>query len=297
MKDDDMISWFVGKFMDEKLPVHAAHIAFFILASLLPFLMFLITLLHYTPLTESFAMESAKSIIPAGLHGFFDRIMVESSSAASGTLSLTVIAALWAGSKGFYGIILGLENIYKANMYNIVTRRLISIFYTLIFTVIIILSLVILVYGNQIIIFLLDYIPFSSDVAIVRSGIILRSAFYFIFMNLFFVLMYRFLPRHKSTLFAEFPGAILSTFLWMVFSYLYSFYIDKYGSSLSLYGSLTSLVFLMIWLYFCMNIIFIGALFNVYIARQKAKNEKLHIIRSILHLPKLLLSFLGKNNQ
>ena len=152
--------------------------------------MFLITLLHYTPLTENFALESAKSIIPAGLHGFFDRIMSESASAASGTLlSVTVIAALWAGSKGFYGIILGLENIYKARMYNIVTRRLISLFYTLIFTVIIILSLVILVYGNQIIIFLLNHIPFFTDSSIVSSGIILRSVFYFVFMSLFFVLM------------------------------------------------------------------------------------------------------------
>ena len=36
-ESDDIIAWFVQKFMDEKLPIHAAHIAFFILASLIPF--------------------------------------------------------------------------------------------------------------------------------------------------------------------------------------------------------------------------------------------------------------------
>jgi len=69
----------------------------------------------------------------------------------------------------------------------------------------------------------------------------------------------------------EFPGAIISAAGWVGFSALYSFYITHFANYSYLYGSLTAIVLLMLWLYFCMNILFFGAEVNVLITSRRRK--------------------------
>ncbi|MFW5631338.1 MAG: YihY/virulence factor BrkB family protein, partial [Acetivibrio ethanolgignens] len=84
----------------------------------------------------------------------------------------------------------------------------------------------------------------------------------------FFLAMYIFVPNRKSTVSQEAPGALLTTISWAVFSSVYSYYIDNFAN-FDTYGSLTTIVFLMLWLYFCMYILFIGSEVNVFIQEQR----------------------------
>ncbi len=288
----NLFIWFFQKFGSDRISVHAAHVAFFIFASLIPFLMFLITFLSYTPLTEDYVLTTIQTFIPSRLQNFFVRIMEEVYSSSGTLLSLTVIGTLWAGSKGFSGIAFELDTIYESKRQrDLFICRLESIFYTIVFTVMIITSLILLVYGNQIVYWLTGIFPLLSYLnAIV---FILRSAVSYLILTLYFLLMYRFIPNHKTTFRNELPGAGLTAFLWIVFSYLYSFYIDSYGSSFSLYGSLTMIVLMMIWLYFCINIIFIGAMLNRYLAI----HDSLNLTTSIRELPSLARQFVESKKQ
>ena len=131
------------------------------------------------------------------------------------------------------------------------------------FTIMIIISLILLVFGNQIIQLINRFLPFMQHMTLLLF--LLRSAFSLLLFTIYFAFLYYFIPGRHALFREELPGAILSSFLWFSFSYLYSFYVDTWGTISSIYGSLTSIVFLMLWLYFCITFLFLGALLNKYL--------------------------------
>lgn len=285
---DNIFIWFIKKFNEQRVSIHAAQVAFFIMVSLFPFLMFLITLLQYTPLSEDIIIAVIESVIPGNLSAVVMHWLKESYAAASGTiLSITVITTLWAGSKGFSSISFELDCIYEVpKRRGLILRRLLSLVDTVVFTLMIIFSLILLVYGNQIVQMINQFFPFLSNLKLILF--ILRSSVSFLVFVTYFLWMYRFIPNRKSRFRDELPGAGFSAFLWIAFSYLYSIYIDYHSSFSSVYGSLTYLVLLMLWLYFCIIIIFLGAMLNQFLQKKK----HLHLISSLKEIRGIVHSYL-----
>lgn len=285
---NNIFIWFIKKFNEHRVSIHAAQVAFFIMVSLFPFLMFLITLLQYTPLSENVIFAVIESIIPGNLSSIVMNWLRESYAAASGTiLSITVITTLWAGSKGFSSIAYELDCIYEVpNRRNLIIRRLLSLVETVVFTLMIIFSLILLVYGNQIVQMINRFFPFLSNLKIIIF--ILRSSVSFLIFVFYFQCMYRFIPNRKSSFREELPGAGLSAFLWIAFSYLYSVYIDYHSSFSSVYGSLTYMVLLMLWMYVCIIIIFLGAMLNQYMKN----HPRLHLLVSLKEIREIVHSYL-----
>ena len=105
----------------------------------------------------------------------------------------------------------------------------------------------------------------------------------------FFLIMYIVLPNRKTSLIYELPGAILSSLGWIGFSYGFAFYIDNMANFSYVYGSLTAIVLLLLWVYFCMYILFIGAEVNYFLynyinekIEKKDPNSKILKLRSII---------------
>lgn len=286
---NNLFLWFNSKFSEHRVSVHAAHVSFFILVSIFPFLMFFISLLQYTPLNESVIESVFQNIIPEPLGETVISWLQETYRASSSAiLSASVIAALWTGSKGLWGIVFEMDHIYEVKKKrNLLICRLQSIFYTIVFTLMIIISLILLVYGNQIVILINTYFPYFKELNLIVF--LLRSCVSFLIFVIYFLFLYRFVPKHKTTFRDQLPGAGLAAFLWIAFSYLYSIYIDSFHTFSSAYGSLTSIVLLMLWLYFCILFIFLGALLNQYL---KEHNGRLNLIASIRELPSIARSFL-----
>lgn len=286
---NNIFLWFITKFSEKKISIHAAHVAFFIQVSIFPFLMFLITLMQYTPLSENTILAAVQEIVPGSLSTLAVDWIKETYAAASGTiLSITVIVTLWSGSKGFSGVILELEEIYEVEgRRGVASRRLHSLLDTVVFTVMLIISLLLLVYGNQIVQLIHRLFPIITNLDMILF--LLRSAVAFLVFVLYFLVLYRFVPGHKTTFRNELPGAGLAAFLWISFSYLYSLYIDYHSDFSSIYGSLTYIVLLMLWIYGSIIIIFFGGLFNQYLREEK----HLNLLQSIRQLPGLLHSFPG----
>lgn len=285
--------WFADRIVQKKISIHAAQVAFFILVSFFPFFMFLFSVSRYTILDEGTILRIADLVMPGNVSPLISDWLKESYDAASGTiLSLTVVFALWSGSKGFNGMILGLEEVYQVEKQrNYIWRRIHSIADTVVFTVMILFSILLLVYGNQIVILFRKTFPFLLNLEL--EVFLLRSVIALFLFLVYFLVLFRFVPGHSTTIKQEFPGALLSSFLWIAFSYLYSFYIDYHSSFSSLYGSLTYIVSIMIWMYFSIFIIFLGALLNQYLKEEK----KLNLLRSIRQLPGQLLLLLDNNKK
>lgn len=257
---------FSRKLRDDFISSFSAQAAFFIIISFFPFTMFLLTLIQYIPgLTEATLLKMVEEIIPTGIKSFVVSIISELFKNSSGTIiSLTAITALWSASRGFLAIIRGLNCVYGIKeTRNYFRLRFLSSFYTLIFAVMLILTMALLVFGNSIYLWIEQQFPQLNDLALLLISI--RTTAVLCILVIFFVALYVFIPNRPSRMLAQLPGAVLTSAGWMGYSYLYSFYIQRMGSYSYTYGSLTAIVLFMLWLYACMYIMFFGAEVNVYI--------------------------------
>ena len=254
---------FTTKLRDDSISAFAAQAAFFIILSFFPFVMFLLTLLNYLPISAGDLQTVISNILPESINTILDSILAELVVKSSGTiLSVTVVAALWSASRGMLSLVRGLNAVYgHKETRNYFLIRGVSILYTLAFTALLIVTLLLLVFGNQLYHFIITKLPLLGEAALIVMS--LRFLVTMTILTLFFLLMYLVIPNRKSQLLHELPGAILTAGGWLGFSYLFSIYIDRMGTFSYTYGSLTALAVCMLWLYFCMYILFIGAEVNM----------------------------------
>lgn len=255
-----------GEQMNErKLSAHAGQTAFFIMLSFFPFLLFLFAILRLTPLTEQSFILPLLEIIPESFHEFIKALIHDIYSASSvHVLSLTIISAVWLSSKAFLSLVQGLNSIYcQKESRNFVMLRLFAALYSIIFALLIIATLTLLVFGNWI----HDHIEqrFPLIASITKHLINMRMIIAFLILFAAFLLLYRVLPNCKWKLRFHAPGAFLATFGWLAFSFLYSYYVDNFSNYSSFYGTMTTIALLMVWLYACMYILFLGGLLNEYL--------------------------------
>ena len=258
-----LIQKFLNQLKKDAVSAYAAQAAFFIMLSVFPFFMFLLTLIQYLPLTEQDLIEMISTAMPSAIAPFLTNIISEIYTSSSATLlSITAITAVWGASKAFFSLIHGLNSVYGiAENRNYFILRFFATIYTVIFALMLIVTLGLLAFGNRIALAIEQMIHALSDLAILMISI--RATESMCILVLFFLCLYIFIPNRKSRLLAELPGAIITSAGWIGFSYLYSFYIDHMSSFGNTYGSLTAIVLLMLWLYACMYMLLIGGEINV----------------------------------
>ena len=157
---------------------------------------------------------------------------------------------------------------------NYLYLRLRASFYTVIFILAIILSLVLSVFGNRISLMMYEHVPFLSKV--VDFIIRIRTVVSLVVLTIFWDLVYKFLPnrknRGKTTLRKQLPGALFTASGWLLFSFFFSVYLDVFTGFSSMYGSLTTIILIMLWLYVCMYIILLGGEVNAMLEGLQRKN-------------------------
>lgn len=251
------------RFEADNLTAFAAQAAFFIFIAFFPFAMVILSLIKFLPIFNAEGLpEIDLSFISPTVSNLIQSIIVEAGEKGSGALiSLTSIAALWASSKGVIGIINGLNSVYKTTEKRSYIRlRFTALLYTLVFLLILILTLGLLVFGNSLFNFVIELVPPLGDISLFVD--VTRWLLGMLLLVLFFMFLYTVIPERKTRMRNELPGAVISAVGWMGFSALYSFYIDNIANYSNIYGSLTAIVLLMLWLYFCMVILFFGAEVN-----------------------------------
>lgn len=166
--------------------------------------------------------------------------------------------------------------------------RIRASFYTVIFLLAIVSSLVLSVFGNRISVMIYEHIPFLSKV--VEFIIRIRTFVTFVVLTVFWDLVYRFLPNRrnmaKTTLRKQLPGAVFTACGWLLLSFFFSVYLDVFKGFTSMYGSLTTIILIMLWLYGCMYIILLGgeinALLEKFLQKRAGQFEKEERERSII---------------
>lgn len=254
---------FQRKMKNDRVDVYSAQSAFYVIMSFIPFIMMLLTLLQYTPLTEDDLLNLLMNILPAEVMDIVKN-QVEVLFIRSGALiSGTAIAAIWASGRAVLAITNGLNAVHDVEeTRNYYVMRLRSAFYITAMMVSLILAMGLLVFGNQLHAFIVRHFNVLEHV----SGFIIsiRTIVTLVLLTVLFTAMYTVLPNRRPKFFSQVPGAAAAALSWSAFSYLFSIYIDHTGNMSNIYGGLTTVVMVMLWLYFCMWLLFMGAEINCY---------------------------------
>lgn len=258
---------FSKKMKNDRLGAYASESTLFIIMSFVPFIMLLITLLRYTPITENWLTQAVVNLTPDAFDATFVSLIHQMyTSINPAAFLLMIVSILWAAGKGFHSIIDGLNSVYqideKRNWFII---RLVSILYTLIFIIVIIVVLALYVLGHTIRDSILVSFPELS--ALFDAFLQLRIVIVIALLTIFFTLLYIFIPRRYHEFRSTIPGAVVSAIGWAGFSYFFSLYVEYSKNLALLYGSLTTIVCTMLWLYTCMYIFLFGAEVNVFFAK------------------------------
>ena len=129
-----------------------------------------------------------------------------------------------------------------------------------------VISLVFIVFGNVLLNISAKFLPMLNVMlaALFHHKTLLLQCL----LTLFFMFLYKYVPNRKGSLIRELPGALFAAIGWQAFSMLYSLYINHSVRFTAMYGSLGTIVFAMLWLYFCISIVFYGAELNTFIEKQ-----------------------------
>jgi membrane protein len=266
------------KITGDHVEAFSAQAAFFIIISFFPFIMLLLSLVYLFPLEESNVLRFITEVFPTTVSSMLFSVITEiyDHTASSTVISITAITALWSAAKGFLAIMKGLNSVYEINeTRNYFFLRAIAAFYTLIFAIMLLATMVLFVFGNRLYYWIEQKIPILMDTALVIIS--LRTILGLVILIIFFLIIYIVIPNRKTRIMSELPGAMICAAGWMGFSYAFSYYIDNFSNYSSMYGSLTAIVLFMLWMYFCMYILFLGAEFNILITN-KAFMQKLRRI-------------------
>lgn len=268
------VKFITERFRRDNLNEYAAYSALFLILSSVPFLMIVLNLMKNLPVFSEAGTYDFE-IVSDEVGSFITQIITEARAKANGTvLSVTTIVGLWSASRGLIGIINGLNRIHRVKETRGFLRlRISAVFYTILFILAMIAVLVLLVFGQAI----LDRIMLAFPIFEQLGAAVLsfRWAVGFCLLILFFLFVYAALPIQKSHPFSKLPGAVFSAAGWLGFSALYSFYVNHLANYSYVYGSLTTVALLILWLYICMYILFLGEELNVMLDSgffQKIKN-------------------------
>lgn len=245
---------------EAEVSTYASGAAFFLFLSIIPMIMMVSGLLPHDAIVKKNMVTISQAVIPERVYRFLAEIVDSYHGNNMTLLSVSAVVVIWSASKGMLALIRGLNHIYEVDeSRNYILLRIKAALYTVFLLLAILLSIGLLVFGNTIAKWLIKDGGITSELWRAVGG--LRHILVAAMISIVFCTMYRVLPNNQLTWKEHYPGAVFTSVFWTLYSFGFSVYVDYFGG-FSMYGSLTTIIIVMIWLYFCMYIFFCGALVN-----------------------------------
>lgn len=239
---------------------YAASTAFFIFLSLIPMIMLVCSVLSFTPLLQESDLMEAVRILPTSVSPMFVVLIENIYDSTFGIISITAIVTVWSAGKGVLALMRGLNAMNGVvEDRNYLLQRMIASFYLIIFLIMVVFLLTVMVFGNILADVIVRHAPRMGDLFDLLLHF--RTVFSWCVLALVFTGMYTFIPNCKLKFSHQVPGAVFSATAWNVFSWGFSIYVQHFNG-FDMYGSLTTIIIVMLWLYFCFYLFLIGAHIN-----------------------------------
>ncbi|KGR77027.1 YihY/virulence factor BrkB family protein [Ureibacillus manganicus] len=278
------ITTFKGLIQDLLLRMYAvdvsglgAQLAYFFLLSFFPLLIFLVALLPLLNLNQEHVFDFMQSVVPTEVFLLTQGTLVDilTSNNNGGILSISILGTVWSASRGVNALIKALNEAYDTKPKNSLIVRVWSIIFTIALVSILLLALTLPILGLRYGFQLFHYLGFEESFITIWTYVqwILPPFLIFIVLLLIYWIIPNTDPRLK--IISVLPGAMFSTISWVALIYAFSYYINNFGNIFSTYGSIASVIVLMLWLYFTGMILIFGGLVNAtFQSRRLAMKQK-----------------------
>ncbi len=273
----NVFSFLFKEFQRDAINIRAGSVAFSFLLSLFPLLMVVFGLIPFIPV-QSFRetlLTSIQDVLPHNVYVIINTTIVDIINNQRGSvLSIGVILALYYSSRGVIGLINSFDKVYPSfRQRNFWSKSLVSLKITVLLILLLILSVVFIVAGGFFINYFMNWIDVTGDAVY----FFLASIKWIIIILLFYFgisMIYYYGPAMHTRLRFFSAGSTVATFLSIITSLLFSYFINNFSQYNKLYGSIGTLIVIMLWLYYNSLVLLIGFELNASIEINKhLKNE------------------------
>ena len=242
--------------------------AYYLFLSLGPLIVIMLSVLPYTPLTESQVLSVFLEFAPDAFRQLINTIISQVYSSSFTAIGLSLLVELWSAGKFFASLMRGIGEIYDGSRFaGFFRRRIFGALFTLAIILLILASILLTLFGQGILRFVQTYIPpLEHTISLILR---LHWPVFIVAMTVINALMFRFVPKHNSRFTTHLPGAFLAALGWLGFSQLFTMLVERFNL-FSIYGSLAAMILSMFWIYCCLYIMFLGAWLNTWRSRIKA---------------------------
>ena len=266
----------------------ASALAFKFFLAIFPAILFLFTLIAYIPI-HNFQDELLKllgNVLPKNAYGLLiEAIQDIVKRKRADLLSFSFIAALYFSTNGVFGMISAFNSTYHAiETRSVFIQRIIAILLTIIISLLVLVSIGIIIFNEYAIHALADLGIIEIHVAqliLVLRWIVLLALMFFTFSFLYYMV-----PAKKMKWRFFSPGSTLATILSVFTSVGFSYYVNHFARYNKVYGSIGTMIVVMLWIYFNSLILLIGFELNASIKMAKGK----------AHIPKPVRRNIQKQN-
>lgn len=257
--------------MEHQITALGAQVAYNLFLSLFPFLIFLIASVSYANIVTEGMLAPISQLIPNSVYALMLDVL-KNVAAASNTsfISIGMIGTVWSASSGVLSFMNGMNIVYGVKESRPVWRvRLLSVLFTVALAALIVVSILLVVFGEKIGIHIMHMLSISFPFDIYWD--IFRYLFAGITMFFIFVLFYMYVPSCSLSLRDVTCGSLLATVGLIALSAGFSFYVNNFANYSKTYGSIGAVIALLIWLYWGSILIFIGSELNSVLYRGPGK--------------------------
>lgn len=264
------------RFRDDNIPALSAQLTFYLLFSLFPFLLFLLNILSYTTVSIYDYTKNISGFLPGEVSLFFRGLVSEMLGAKSAALlSVSALVTVWSASRGVHAISVCLNKACDSDEDRpFLKLSAITVFSTVCLAVMVMATLLFLIFGQVIGENLFNLLHVGQ--VFTRLWEALRYIAPIGMMFVVFSLLYKYIPNCKLTFKETLPGALFSTFGWVLTSLVFSLYVNLFAGFSRIYGSIGAVIILQIWLYISSVILLLGGEINAAVGyyRSGVKTDK-----------------------
>lgn len=275
-----LIKRFINKTTNDDIFALSAQFSYYIILGIFPFIfLFVIFLGYYSNLLFD-SLYQIKHLIPSEIYSLFLNVVTDSvSDYKSYYFSTGIILLLWSASSGSVGIIKGINKAYDSEITkNFIYMRIFGVLFTLALMICFQIVLIFVVTGSYIINFLTTIVNIPSALIFVVK--IIRYVFPLILLIVMLSLVYKFIPYKKIKFISVLPGALIASFGCIASSLIFSIYVDfKSSYYYTLYGSLSGIFILLIWVYMISYIFLLGNEINSFLIKEEITFKKFFHIK------------------
>lgn len=272
----DLTKTYLTGIIQGALSSRAGSIAYSFFMAIFPALLFLLNLIPYIPV-EGFDvkfMSFIYDLIPGQSLSFFEPIISDiSQNERGGLLSFVGILALMLMANGVNAIFSGFEGSYNVHINRgFIKQYLVALGVSIILALLLVITISILIYFEYALHILRDqeFMSASTDIALLSAG----SYIFFIIMiyTVIATLYYYGIKEGRSHRFLS-PGALMTTLLFMLTTYLFGIYIDNFSNYNELYGSIGALLIMMLYIWINSNLILLGFELNAVLRKLRTAHK------------------------